>query len=139
MDPKLSNLDPKLREAYERVMNGSSSPTQPANGQPAAQTPAPQSIQQPIQSAQPAPAPMPAPQSQPQTQAAVPSLDPTPAVNSTIAYNAHNSDVNKGTTGVKKGGKSGKLVLIFLGIVIFLLLYTVIWVFILKLKLPFLP
>jgi hypothetical protein len=62
MDPKLSNIDPKLAEAYNRVMNTSSAPGSSQNPQipspyptpPAPQTPPPQS-QQPYQQVPPAP------------------------------------------------------------------------------------
>lgn len=123
MDPKLSGLDPKLREAYERVMNGPASqpnvPTQPEQQQPTAQSNVPPA---PIQ---PNPAPV-------QTSA------PSP-VTSAITYNANSASSNQGISAVKRGGSRLSTVFIFLGLIILLVVYTFVWVYVFKLKIPFLP
>lgn len=143
MDPKLSGLDPKLKEAYDRVMNGPSTPPAP-QGQPQAPV-------QPIQ-------PQPQPQSQPAAQApakpvipAAPLVNsafpqpqatqsiPIPEINSTVAFNANNSGINKNTTADKKSGGMGKVLAIGVVILILLVIYTFVWIFVLKLKVPFLP
>ncbi|MEK9176114.1 MAG: hypothetical protein AAB520_01580 [Patescibacteria group bacterium] len=135
MDPKLSGLDPKLKEAYDRVMNGPSVAPQTLNSAvqppPAQPTPAmqPQAASTPQQPQFQAP-----PQAAPEQH-----LNPTPAINSTIAFNAHNSEVNKGTTPVKKSGGIGKGLLIGFVILILLVIYAFVWIYILKLDVPFLP
>lgn len=124
MDPKLSGLDPKLREAYERVMNGPASP------------PVPNQVEQPS-----------APQSAPQTPSSPPNPEPVQAapppptpVSSTISYNANSSSTNQGITAVKKGGGSKlSTVFILLGLIVLLVAYTFVWIYVFKLKIPFLP
>ncbi|MBI2031936.1 MAG: hypothetical protein HYT08_04960 [Candidatus Levybacteria bacterium] len=92
MNPKnLTQLDPKLKEAYERVMGTSVPPPAPAA------TPAP--IHQ-------------EPQSAPQT--------------------SNQVVVNK-----KRGGLSP--VLIAIAIILFFTIYTIVWVMVFGLKVPFLP
>lgn len=140
MDPKLSNLDPKLQEAYNRVMSGPATP--PSTGT----VPSPQ---QPVSPAAPA---IPAvPPVTPSSTPVVPTpaapdpaaVQPQPQVSSfggTIAFNANNAGKNQGTTvGVKKGGGAIKTLVVGLGIIIFLLGYTVVWIYIFKLNVPFLP
>ena len=98
----------------------------------------------------PPPSPMPGfstgtePIIQAQQPVVAPSAPVTPAApsgvgGSTIAFNSNDSNKNQGAT-IKHGGKS-KLMPVFmgLGIVIFLLAYTFVWVFVFKLKIPGLP
>lgn len=159
MDPqKLSQLDPKLRDAYQRVMGT----TIPQPQTPPAQT------QDPIQPISPTPAPQ--PQSTPAvTSASEPFITSQPAINqqpqsiptpemSVPAQPASNfvqmnSEVpapsqnftapplmpQAQTMAVKK--KSGIMMPIIFGIVglIFLVIYTLFWTKIFNLKLPFLP
>jgi hypothetical protein len=54
-----------------------------------------------------------------------------------MAFNAHNSSVNKGTSDVKKTGGLTKILLLAIVIVAFLLIYTFVWVYLFHLKLPF--
>lgn len=133
MDPKLSGLDPKLREAYERVMNGPSSPqpapTQTEQQPSSAQQSSPQST---IQTQTPPPTPNPTP-----IQTAGPPQAPT---SSTISYNATSTNSNQGISAVKRGGGSKfSTVFILLGLIVLLVVYTFVWVYVFKLKVPFLP
>ena len=131
MDPKLSGLDPKLREAYERVMSGPSAnpaPQPQGTPQPGLETPAPTTTQAPEPEAVPSPAPV----SPPPTPAAAPAA-------SSFAFNA-NYQTNQGTTTtVKKAGGKMSSVLIIFGLVVLLVAYTFVWVYLFKLKIPFLP
>lgn len=132
MDPKLSGLDPKLREAYERVMNGPS-PVPSGINVPPANPAAPPPVTQPIVTPAPEPEPVPAP-----TPVSPPPPTPVPAA-SNFAFNA-NYQTNQGTTTtVKKAGGKMSSVLIILGLVVLLVAYTFVWVYLFKLKIPFLP
>ena len=131
-------MDPKLQAAYDKVMNGAN----PANlGQNPLNQPQPvaTTAQQPAQT--PPPIEQAAPQSQPQTipQPAAPQPNQSSGINSTIAFNAHNSEVNKGTTPVKGGGGIMKKILILLVVLVLLVAYTFVWIYVLKLDVPFLP
>jgi hypothetical protein len=57
MDPKLSNLDPKLQDAYNRVMNGTGGYSAPQQPNQSNQTPPPQQPQQQSPSNSPVPPP----------------------------------------------------------------------------------
>lgn len=167
MDPKLSNLDPKLKEAYDRVMNGPApSPVGTNSPVPPAPNPViqgtPPSIN-PVQAPSPvsnfshniSPIQPPGSFSNSQSPAApsfsgeVPNINqapptqainPTPAINSTIAFNASNAGKNQGTTPAKHGGSRSMMpILIGLGVIGLLAAYTFVWVIVFDLKLPFLP
>ncbi len=137
MDPKLSGLDPKLREAYERVMNGPSAssgastpPSNPAQSlpqQPGSVSPPPPEVQTPVP--EPAPAPLVSP---------TPPLAPAPASNN-FAFNSNYQSNQSTTTTVKKAGGKLSSILIILGLVVLLVAYTFVWVYLFKLKIPFLP
>ena len=140
MDPKLSNLDPNLKAAYDRVMSGPASAplgqTPPAGGS-SAPLPQPQTIQPPQQ-------PSPLPQQnfnstpvQPPVQTAAPSTETT--IGSTIAFNANNAQKNQGTVAVKKSGSKIMTVLLGLGLIVLLVAYTFVWIYVFKLQIPFLP
>ncbi len=181
MDPKLSGLDPKLQDAYSRVMNGPSTlpgqtPAPAAPNQPPA--PAQPNINHPTQATHINP-PQPAnptlepslptgfpnsPESTPPSSvgfeppAAAPTLglehelpntpfpspvnepslhpDPTPAINSTVAFNANNSSVTTTAPG-EKPKKSVLPVVIGIFIPIFLVVYAIVWMVIFDVKLPF--
>lgn len=189
MDSKLPQLDPKLKEAYDRVLNGqnvssSQNPDpaarqNPINVAPAQTSPVfqaqqpqaqnqpepeglqgvassqpnvPNPVETPIQQPQPIMAPIETPgsvgpiqtpQASPQSQPAIttpqsqPNQTPPPVQNigGSIAFNA------AGATGtvVKKGKPNIKHILLGLGVVVFLVVYTFLWIFIFKIKLPFLP
>lgn len=133
MDPKLSGLDPKLREAYERVMNGPTAPggsTPPTpNQQPNQEQPqASAQASNPVSPIPPPPAPSP-------TIASVPPIAPS----SSTSFNSGNFQTAQGTTAVKKAGGKMSTILILLGLVILLVAYTFVWVFLFDLKIPFLP
>jgi hypothetical protein len=122
MDSKdLSRLDPKLREAYERVMGT------PTSRQPQTQTPLPTPEPPPVQANEPQ-----------QVHNAPSEQVPAPAPHassSVIAFNAQT--YNKKSAGVKSGSLTP--VIIGVGIVILLLAYTFVWVKIFNLSIPFLP
>lgn len=133
MDPKLSNLDPKLQDAYGRVMNGPSSapsagavppPPAPAQAAPVSTPVAPQT---------PNPAPV-AP-----TVAADPPSPQASTFGSTIAFNANNAGKNQGTTTVKKHGSKIMTIALGFGIIILLVAYTFVWIYVFKVQIPFLP
>jgi hypothetical protein len=128
MDPKRPGTDPKLQEAYNRVMNGPSVPPPPAP-MPAAPT-MPQQSTAPMQ-----PAPMPAAPVQP---SAVPTQPAAPMTASTLAFNANNPSKNQGAT-VKRGGSKIMSLVVALGIIILLVVYTFVWIYVFKLQIPFLP
>ncbi len=133
MDPKLSSLDPNLKAAYDRVMSGPGSA-------PAAQnaTPPQQQVVQPPQASPTLPqqnfnsAPVPPP-----VQTAAPTTDTT--IGSTIAFNANNAQKNQGTVSVKKSGSKIMTVFLGLGLIVLLVAYTFVWIYVFKLKIPFLP
>lgn len=166
MDSKLPQLDPKLKEAYDRVLNGQNvqplqSPTQ------APQSPSLTQPQQPQMSAQPEPMgpqtissapqggvatgpatpiqsmqqPQPGVSSeihapiQPIQQQPNPTPPPVQNIGGSIAYNAGGTTAQ---TVVKKGKPNIMHFLLGLGAVVFLIGYTFIWIFIFKIKLPFL-
>lgn len=138
MDNNLSGLDPKLKEAYERVM-GTATPSTPPPPQTPQQTPqtAQPSVVKPTleqtAQAQPSSQPVtPTPASQPQTPE-----EPTKdeASESTVAYQAF-TETNAGTA-KKKSGIS-PIILIFGGIVFFIV-YALVWIKLFNVKLPFLP
>lgn len=148
MNPKgLNNLDPKLRETYERVMGTSFAPpatpqapqpapqpaSEPAQNTPPVAPPVPQPVQ-PVQ--QPPPAAAPLPQSEPAPQdpqpaemvqspistpsfgASNPFQDPLPPPAEVIANNA--------VVPSKKGSKLIP-VLFTIGGIIFFVVYAIVW------------
>lgn len=216
MDPKLSSLDPKLQDAYNRVMGTTPAAPGPQTQAPQAsvtpppaaqapdpalppypqapaqadisssgfQTPSPvdQAPQAPVYSAPipvaesapppppiaenaystPVTTPPPVPaeptpaQSAPvqeYTQPAQPQMAPIetsspaipsapsgsiPGVNSTLSFNATDSQKNVGTTPRKKGGLHIMPVVIGLGIVVLLVAYTFAWIILFNVEIPFL-
>lgn len=135
MDPKLSGLDPKLREAYERVMNG---PTGPGGSTPPApnQQPNQEQPQTPVQTSNPVSPTPPAPTPSP---VIAPAPLPVATPSSNTSFNAGSYQAAQGTTAVKKAGGKMSTILILLGLVILLVAYTFVWVFLFDLKIPFLP
>lgn len=130
MDPKLSGLDPKLREAYERVMSGpSANPVPQGVSQPNPVTPPPVTPSATTPAPKPESVPAPAPVNPP---------PPAPAASS-FAFNANYQTNQSATTTVKKAGGKTSSVLIILGLVVLLAAYTFVWVYLFKLKIPFLP
>jgi hypothetical protein len=189
MDPKLSNLDPKLADAYNRVMNAPTAAVSPQNppiaspytpSTPPIQAPAPVQTpmqtfpaqpqtpnqdslsslpplptQQPVETFQaPVQAP-PVPPTPPQEAVTAPPLVQTPSQNpapvqtfssnampgasSTIAFNANDSGKNQGTTVIKKRGSHIMPVVVGMGIIMLLTVYTFVWVMVFNVQIPFLP
>lgn len=143
MDPKLSQLDPKLKEAYDRVLTGQNAqsaqtPAPLQNPVPQQPTPNAQAQPQPQTIIQPTPTTSQPIQPQAQPQPNVNPIMPTPQatnINGAVSFNAAAST----ETVVKKGKPNIKNLLLGLGVVVFLVAYTFLWIFIFKIKLPFLP
>lgn len=136
MDPKLSATDPKLQDAYDRVMNGPATPpggtVVPSPAVPPTQY-SPQINAAPIQPQTPPP-PAPAmPQAAPMSPAS-----PSPVGGGTIAFNANNPSKNQGAT-VKRGGSKIMTLVLGVGIIVLLVAYTFVWIYVFKLQIPFLP
>lgn len=117
MDPKtLPTLDPKLKEAYERVMGSSVTPPPPAPVQP-----------QPVPAAPQPPPPAPA------------KSDVELAGGSSVHHTTTSFVAGNVAGNVEAAGKPkiSPLILVFAG-VIFLLVYTLFWMRFFNLPLPFL-
>lgn len=141
MDPKLSNLDPKLQDAYNRVMSGPasapSSGQSPLSGVSGAVPPPPAPV--PAAPATPPPPPQSPNPSPVQPIATAPPTPQASSFGSTIAFNANNAGKNQGTTTIKKGGLKIMPIILGLGIIVLLIAYTFVWIYVFKLKIPFLP
>ena len=160
MDPqKLSQLDPKLREAYQRVM-GTPIPQPPPMPDP---TPAPEPTPPPVgettptiqeppvsqpQPAIPQPEPPPAGGSIPEpTQPQQPTVQPTNFVqmNSEVATAQSSPNfstptpMSQGQTIAIKKKSSVTPILVGLAALFFVAVYTLFWTKIFNFKLPFLP
>ena len=158
MDPKLSGLDPKLQDAYNRVMSGPTAQT--TTTPPGAQT---EAVTAPAGTT-PAPAVGPSPMSvnpQPNTTLgytgfdtssspaqsyssaasyATPSVAPPSSMgSSTVSFNAGGSTSSQpqGTTAVKKKGSGLMPVLVGILIIFLLAGYTFVWFYIFGVELPF--
>lgn len=127
MDHKqqLSKLDPKLKEAYDKVM-GTDLPAAPA------QTPA---SQQPFQTVA-APAVPATPVAAPTPQVATPQASQPPLRRTTSTVHV-GYQLQPPKVATQKKGKISPI-LIIAGIVIFFVIYTVIWVKIFNIPIPFL-
>lgn len=124
MDPqKLSQLDPKLREAYERVMGTPSTPDPipPPQPIPPVEQPAIPSPTEPIQ---------PVASETPVTPITEPATTNFDQMNSEAATQTQTPAVKKKNIFMS--------ILIVLGIVVFVAIYTLIWTKIFNLRLPFL-
>lgn len=164
-----TNLDPKLKEAYDRVMGTlSAMPTAPSSPTPIPVAPSPMSPPTPptptaatMPQEQPTPIAAPFPQQAPvlpvpQPVAAV-SFAPLPIapaaqtaqstpvpipITPSTPSQANTNAQPAGTTFVAKGNKKGlhiPPVLIALGVVVFFIGYAAFWIFFFKVKVPFLP
>lgn len=146
MDPKTApNLDPKLQEAYNRVMN-TTVPQPPAAPQP--QTPPPLPITPPQVSTIPTPpSPPPPPPSTPTIPQANPIQPPitdqpqTTVMHATIPLTTTKPSSSAPILAASKSGGKGLSILpfIIIGGIIFLAVYTVFWIKFFKLSIPFLP
>ncbi|MBI2033251.1 MAG: hypothetical protein HYT10_02190 [Candidatus Levybacteria bacterium] len=155
MDPKTAqNLDPKLKEAYDRVMGTSLPATSPAPAVPPSQpaphiettapTPPPS---QPMQIFQANEAKSPPPQHTsepaPFTHVNPPAVHTASPVSSTSQGSTISSGFvaggtkNHSSTSSESAGVSSKV--LFLAGVVFFLIYTLFWIKFTGLTLPFLP
>lgn len=123
MDPK--KLDPKFKEAYERVM-GANFSAQPAAPQPVTPQPA-----APVQSTPPPP---PIPAAQPTGPAPLPIAGQPAPIPQPQPAGFTGQSAGSGVPRKKKGMSP---VMIAAGVIIFFLIYTIIWVKIFNLSLPF--
>lgn len=144
MDPNLSQLDPKLKEAYDKVMNGSAAaPTGLNPVAPGVSVPPPTAIPASQTNFNQTPTPsVPTQQTVAPSESITPSAAPsvTPTLNGTIAFNANDAQKNQGTTtSVKKNGSKFKSIFLGIGILALLVGYTFVWIFVFKLNVPFLP
>src|SRR3989344_2510857 len=158
MDPqKLSQLDPKLREAYQRVMGMSSAPPPPPAPQPEPNStptdtsipPSTPSDEQPtIQpSAEPQPATPAIPTETPTIPAYEPVIPPQPSaqpvnfdqMNSEVASSSPNFTVPESQIQTMVIKKKSSIMPILLGVVIFIFIavYILVWTKIFNLKLTF--
>ncbi len=135
MDPKaVSNLDPKLKETYDRVM-GTATPGSPAGS-----------------AAPPAPAVAPVNADITQAQAAAPTVAPTetPQATGQPAYNADNlrfqAAIQAPAGSVPVGGAVAKIpgqtssllrILYIIAAIVFFVVYTFVWIKVFNLPLPF--
>lgn len=128
MDPKMpSNLDPKLKEAYERVMGT------PSGTPAAAAPPQPAVVQRPFEPIEPNTAPPPPPVTSPQMSASPVSAVPEPKIKENVASTAF-------VAKPQKENKSGiSPVIIFLGLLVFIAVYSLFWIKFFNLPIPFLP
>ena len=168
MDPqKLSQLDPKLREAYQRVMG---TPVPQPRGEPAsprlqrgepvqAQTPPMPTPPMPDPTPMPPPQPEPEPPSptagvptpiieeppaasrppiQPTPEPAIPIPSPTQASNF-VQMNSEVGAMPDQTIALKK--KNGIMMPVLFGVMglVFIVIYTLFWTKIFNFKIPFLP
>ncbi|MDO8460918.1 MAG: hypothetical protein Q7S38_00585 [bacterium] len=146
MDPKtLPNLDPKLREVYERVMKTPITPPSPtSNIQPP--PPASPSLGGPPPTPQP-PVSVPAnnePSPVPSAKPPVAQLSPTPqnTFHSTQVFNPDTAvppsttSPSTDTAAPKSKGKISPVVLVLVGVVFFAI-YAVVWISFFKVSLPF--
>ncbi|MCL5438992.1 MAG: hypothetical protein M1268_03310 [Patescibacteria group bacterium] len=125
MDPKNpSQLDPKLKEAYDRVMGTNISPSSPAS-QPSMSTP-----QSPI--SEPAAPQVFTPTTSPRPQTVSASSQPQ-----TTMVNSPSSSFVAKPGKAKSGGFSP--VLIIFGLLVFFAVYALFWVKFFGISIPFLP
>lgn len=138
MDPKtMPNLDPKLKEVYERVMKTQTQP--PPQPPPSPPPPTPQPQAQPPPPVPPAVnnEPSPAPSAKPPAA----ELSPTPqnTFHSTQVFNpdAPSSTTSPSTDAAapKSKGKISPVVLVLTGVVFFVI-YAIVWMKIFNLSLP---
>lgn len=128
MDPKLSNLDPKLKEAYDRVMGGPTPPPPPtANPNPDPVAPPPPVVPPP---------PMPGSSASETVHIGPvgPAVMPPPMPTPTEAVKPYPNQVLH----AEKGSKISPLIIGVL-VFVFLISYTFLWVRVFNLKIPFLP
>ena len=148
MDPKLSGIDPKLQDAYNRVMNGPANPPSPQSQQPAVPgvpnqpvAPPPPPPNQPV--SPPPPSLPPQLNLNPTPVQPIVSTDPSPSSGAPsfatpTGFNP-NAGKNLGTVAVKRGHSKIMPMIVSLAVLVFLVGYTFVWIYFFKLKIPFLP
>lgn len=159
MDPKTAqNLDPKLREVYERVMGTSASPrpapASPTPSQPMtppqdtmsklSTSPIPSSLNSQVPksavdytalSAKPlSSAPVSPTVAAPTTGYVAPQAKTPPP---TVGVVNNSTDISKKLENTEKKGSLGKKLLLLIGIPVFILIYTAIWIVVFGVELPF--
>ena len=118
MDKTVPQLDPKLKEAYDRVMGTVVTPTSPAQTQAAP----PPAHSEPVQPVSP-PSAQPTPEHLPEHPATATTMVPSPTAEKAAV--------------VKKKRKVSPLI-IGLGVIVFLAIYAVVWIKYFGLSVPFL-
>ncbi len=135
MDQKTpANLDPKLKEAYERVMGMSTATVQPAA------SPASQPVAQPASQTQPQASSSPfVSQPAPSTFTPTTIVQPTASVVSEGASGVAAGSVHTAGTAAKaaSGGSSIMTVVYIIAGIVFILAYTLFWIKILNFQTPF--
>lgn len=139
MDKKTQNLDPQLKATYERVMgtnlSQSNSTSTPQPTVPPAQASTPP---QPAQSAPPVPTPTPPTpaSSTPYTPPPQPTVTAPPVSPAAKVVAGGSSDAKVVAGGSKKSGGLSPI-LVAVAILLFFTIYTIVWLFVFKVKLPF--
>lgn len=161
MDPNAANLDPKLKEMYNRVMNTPVAPP-PTGGMPP--PPAPDPMQQPTPTSPTSPnssdptagqqnptpqmpvpsdpvAPPPPQPQEPTPPTSIPETPATTQMHAAIPMTTAPKPISAAIVGgsAKKKGMSIFPVILALGGIIFLVVYSVFWIKFFNLKIPFLP
>ena len=139
MDPKTSQLDPKIKEIYDRVMN---TPTKPLTNNPLNPLTPPTS---PLPVIKPESRPFPQPQTVPPAEDFKQQLNPRSdkKINSSLFVAGQTKNFpqpaigNQDTETVKKRGFSPFVII--LGIIVFFAVYAFVWIKFFHLSLPFLP
>src|SRR3989344_4506461 len=123
MDPKLSNLDPKLKEAYDRVMGGPTPPSPPPANPNPEPVPPPVEPSPPPMSPPPPPPPMPGASAASETVHIGPvgpaTMQPPPMPTPTEAVKPYPNQVLH----AEKGSKISPLIIVVL-VFVFLISYT---------------
>lgn len=142
MDPKqqISQLDPKVKEAYDRVMNASVTPPastspQPNNPTPSVTTPVVPSTVVQTPSAQPV---NPAAHTVPSTPTIVAGM-PQPSTVRREPEKIHIGSVPNTTAAKKKTSNGISPIIYIIGGFIFLVVYTIFWLKFFNVPVPFLP
>lgn len=158
MDPKAAaQLDPKLQEAYDRVMgihidpiapatNASTLPPVPPTGMPSAPTMSPDSVTPPAMPSLPQ---SPANPTNTAASATVPSTpdmsgpaiieeqEETEKTPSPVMNTMENTTNVKPHGFVAKGGMGISPVIVVLGAIVFLIIYTIVWIKVFNLPVPY--
>jgi len=132
MDPRqqqINQLDPKLKEAYEKVMGTGNPPINPAAA------PLQASAKADMPSLQTGSTPPPITPNSPPPQPNSISFQPKPMQGTPVG----SSSPSPSHGFVAKKRSSVSPVIIVLGIIVFLLVYTLFWIKFFNIKVPFLP